>query len=207
MILRVISHPEFFEGESEIINLLFEAGMQYFHLRKPGLSTAQVQAFIAKLPEGYHAKIIVHGSPDLQVCSTLGGLHIPEWERKRTRVEQIEESIKQLKKAQKLVGTSVHQLSHMADLHPTYDYLMLSPLFSSISKPDYRSDENWEIQDYAYRDKLVGLGGIDTDKIGAAAQLGFRQVAVLGAIWEEPQKALEKFKQLKSVCESAALTY
>lgn len=56
----VISHPTAIEGEFQILHQLFDAGLEFFHLYKPGFSSREIEAYCAKIPEKYRHKVSLH---------------------------------------------------------------------------------------------------------------------------------------------------
>ena len=60
MKLIVISSPLTIPEEPEIINTLFEKGLEIFHVHKPSLSKEEVKKFIHRISPRYHSKIYVH---------------------------------------------------------------------------------------------------------------------------------------------------
>ena len=70
-----------------------------------------------------------------------------------------------------------------------YDYLLLSPIFDSISKQGYRSgfsdEELRRASDEGIIDhKVIALGGVTPDRIGYLESLNFGGVAMMGAIYK-----------------------
>ena len=62
-------------NEQEIINSLFEAGMEVFQVHKPLFSEKEIQNYIQKIPAKYHNKITLHSQylkfhslKELEVC-------------------------------------------------------------------------------------------------------------------------------------------
>ncbi len=53
MKLILISNPENVEGEHELINVLLDKGVDYFHLRKPGQTKKEVEAFLNRINPKY----------------------------------------------------------------------------------------------------------------------------------------------------------
>lgn len=100
-----------------------------------------------------------------------------------------------------MVGTSVHQKKSLIDLNMDFDYALLSPVFKSISKPDYYPSLDWTISDKVLPIKLIALGGIDTNTLKQAQKMGFREVAFLGAVWQDSNNVLKNYsilcKQMK----------
>jgi thiamine-phosphate pyrophosphorylase len=84
----------------------------------------------------------------------------------------------------------------------TLEYVFLSPLFDSISKPGYLAGAGLlQRPPEAAPCRLVGLGGIDDHTIGQVMEHGWDGAAVLGYIWEQPEQAVERFKALRKIIE------
>jgi thiamine monophosphate synthase len=99
-----------------------------------------------------------------------------------------------------LVSTSVHSWEELAALPEGLAYSFISPLFDSISKQGYLANtELLAIPGGALPCPPVGLGGVSAGNVGELLRRGWSGAAVLGWIWEEPGKAVERFEQLKKV--------
>lgn len=60
MKLIIISSPTAVPKEHEIINSLFEKGLEMFQVHKPFFSKEKIQNYIRQFPEKYHNKIFLH---------------------------------------------------------------------------------------------------------------------------------------------------
>lgn len=60
MKIVVISQPKIIENEHLVVQQLFEAGLDTFHIRKPRLRTQQLHDFIEKIPPQFHNRLIIH---------------------------------------------------------------------------------------------------------------------------------------------------
>ena len=81
------------------------------------------------------------------------------------------------------------------------DYLFISPLFDSISKPGYRSglDPEETFSRLAHHaGRVVALGGISSDTMTQVERLGFDGAAVLGAVWSVDEGRIDVEKSLKN---------
>ena len=59
-------------NEHEIINLLFEEGLEIFHIFKPTFSKEEIKDFIKQIPSKYHDRIAFHtGFPKLHSLQEL----------------------------------------------------------------------------------------------------------------------------------------
>ncbi|WP_375581191.1 thiamine phosphate synthase [Marivirga tractuosa] len=72
----VISHPTPIEGEFQTLHQLFDAGLEFFHLYKPGFSSKEIEAYWAQIPEKYRQKVSMHSDhlkfhslQELEKCS------------------------------------------------------------------------------------------------------------------------------------------
>lgn len=189
MKLVVISAPEAVKNEHEILLSLFSLGLRYFHLRKPNSDADTIRSYIAKIPDKYHDRIIVHSHYGLAQQFNLQGIHLPE----RVRLES--ENV--YKSYPKHLSTSFHQLEDVLTVFP-YTYVFLSPVFDSVSKKGYSSEININEVDETLRlsrQTVIALGGITPDKINRLKTAGFAGAAVLGAIWDSisPVETFELF--------------
>src|ERR1019366_6275669 len=79
-------------------------------------------------------------------------------------------------------------------------YVFRSPLFENISKKGYSANQRLlRRPEKALPCKAVGLGGISADNIKQVMANGWDGAAMLGWIWEEPKKAVERFRQIQQV--------
>jgi thiamine-phosphate pyrophosphorylase len=197
MKLIVISSPESFSKETEIINQLFEAGMSCFHLRKPGKSEAELNDLLEQIDEQYHSKISLHQHHFLAGKNSINRLHFTGLDRSTTKADELE----QLKKEGFILSTSVHQVDAVSE-QKEFDYVFLSPVFNSISKAGYTgfADASFTLQKSVNGPEVIALGGIDAANIHQLKAMNFDGAAVLGAIWQKPQFAVANFKTLQKMC-------
>lgn len=197
MKLIVISSPESFPREAETINQLFEAGMKFFHLRKPGKSEAEVSNLLEQIESGHHSKIALHQCHFLAAKNSINRLHFTEKDRSRAKADQLQ----QLKKEGFILSTSVHQVEAVSE-QKYFDYVFLSPVFNSISKAGYTgfADASFIVQKSESQPEVIALGGIDATNIHQLKAMNFDGAAVLGAIWQEPELAVANFKTLREIC-------
>ncbi len=176
MRLIAISWPDFFEGEADEINTLFEEGLEILHMRKPGAKGEDVAALIEKIEPKFRKRLTLHYQPDLAERYAVGGYHLspnrppaPEGWGER-------------------LSASCHSTEELAEKLHMVDYAFLSPIFDSISKNGYKSSFSHEmLQKTAcegiINERVVALGGVTPENMGVAEELGFGGVAVLGGLW------------------------
>ena len=181
----VITKPEMFPGEADMVNTLFANGMQRLHLRKPGASEQEMAEWIGRIDLPFRQKIIVHDHHRLLRTMGLGGIHLnarnpeaPAWF-----------SAERQKRGSVTLSRSCHSLEEIAQWKGVCDYLFLSPIFDSISKGGYTSAFTRETLLQAYHDGLFSkpvyaLGGVSADNIRSIYDYGFAGAAVIGSLWQ-----------------------
>lgn len=191
MKLIVLSNPTNLNNEHELLCSLFEAGLEYYHLRKPDFSKEKMENFLKQIPQKYFNKIVLHSHHDLAEKYNLKGKHISS-------------NYAELKGDSKYISTSFHSFKDIENCKEKYDYVFLSPIFDSISKQDYPSNfDKKELTKFFIQQAktfdIIALGGMNENTIYDAMEMGFDGVALLGGIWMATNP-LEKFKVLLKVC-------
>lgn len=200
MKLAVITRPDFFEGETGLVNALFLHGLEKLHLRKPSAGKQELSEWIRGIEPGFRKRIVLHDHHDLARELGLGGIHlngrnpgIPEW----------------LDRGIFSVSKSCHSIQEARDNLGLCDYLFLSPVFDSISKEGYGAAfTSCELRKAAEDNLLSGnvyaLGGISTEKIPVVRSMGFYGAAVLGGLWEYagmgPELLAGKLEEFLRLC-------
>lgn len=175
----VIAPEEDLHNEIVILNQLFEAGLAYFHLRKPMKNFREHCDYIQQIDSRFHNKIVVHDHHELINEFNLKGIHFQEQKRK-DNIDNPGHYFKRLDMYGKTISSSFHEPSDIEDCKFEFDYHLLSPVFSSISKKGYEGrgfDVN-HIDKY-----IIGMGGVTADNLIEFSKLGFKGVGVLGGIW------------------------
>lgn len=188
----LISLEGYFEQEHIFLNQIFQKGLLYFHLRKPTWSFGEQEIFLNKINPIYHSRIVLHDHYELIKKFNLKGIHYNT--RNKTSFNQCET------KNLKLSG-SFHQFHEIEKFPYPLEYGFLSPVFDSISKDFYKSDfEKSNLKFFLQKHKnIIALGGVNSSNINTCYDLGFRGVAILGAIWHS-KNPLKSFNEIKKIC-------
>ncbi|MEJ5964206.1 thiamine phosphate synthase [Pedobacter immunditicola] len=193
MKLLVISNPNAVIGEAAIINGLFAAGLSCFHLRKPGYSATQLSGLLNLIHHRYHPCIALHQHHEIAEEFGITRLHYTEQAYAKTKPT--------LLKSQNEEGLTLSTSSHKMDMLTSlkgFAYVFYGPVFNSLSKPGYLSklDPGFRLPPRSGAPEVVALGGIKLGNLSRIKEMNFDGAAVLGAIWNKPEQAIEKFKQL-----------
>ena len=103
------------------------------------------------------------------------------------------------------VSTSFHALQDLGVCRGELDYVLLSPIYASISKPGYGGrgaaaafpdSDSLASALAGSRYSVLALGGVTPERFPELAELGFAGAALLGSIWsaDDPLAAWEAAK-------------
>lgn len=174
MKLIVISPPTTVPNEHEVINSLFEEGMETFHVHKPDMSPKEIEAYIEKIPAKFRSKVVSHS--DFPKFHSLKDLQEHKGKYEYAFLSPIFDSISKPGYKSKFS-------------HRSHTSLPGKKGFSQIIP---------ELIPAVRGKNIIALGGIDTEKIDLVRKVGFAGVAVLGAVWNS-KEPVEKFKKLKAL--------
>lgn len=199
--LVVISHATMLPGEAPIIQTLFEEGLECFHLRKPDADEQAVRQLIEAIPAVYHNRIAMHGFFHLVEEYDMHRLHFREEHRAATTLE----ALVSLKDKGNILSTSVHDLQTLQKLPALFSYTFFSPVFDSISKQQYKgfAGDDFYIRDEQKPVRVIALGGIDAGNIQSVMAMNFDGAALLGSLWNEPGKAVEKYRVVRQLADGS----
>ncbi|WP_265429398.1 thiamine phosphate synthase [Chryseobacterium sp. YIM B08800] len=182
----VISPEELVLNETEIINELFQEGLDLLHIRKPFIDQNEMKDFIQKIDSKFYSQLVLHSHYYLAENFNISRFHFREIDRKNGLYQSFTDKKK---------STSVHDIKSFNHLNKEWEYAFISPVFPSISKKGY-GENSTILNDIKKRDnsnvKLIALGGINENNIHQVLDNGVDGVALLGAIWES-DKSLNVF--------------
>jgi thiamine-phosphate pyrophosphorylase len=187
----VITPEEIIQNETELINELFQEGLDLLHVRKPFINAEEMRDFIQQIDSEFHSQLVLHSHYDLTKEFKISRLHFREIDRQNELFRSFTD---------KIISTSVHDIETFNELGVEWEYSFISPVFPSISKKGY--GENSDIlNEIKRRDnsnvKLIALGGINENNIHEVFNNNIDGAALLGAIWEikEPIQVFKKCRQ------------
>lgn len=189
----LISDNHILTNETQTVSQIMDLGLDVFHVRKYQESEASLKDYLKSFSASHLSKISLHHHHHW--CEELGihRLHFSEQNRKKYSAEHFES----LKKQGYRLSTSVHSVPDYQNLSPAFEYAFLSPVFQSISKPDYPPVDFGNISSIKRGEpQLIALGGIHAQNILTAYDLGYDGVALLGSVWQS-QDPVKEFKKIQ----------
>ncbi|WP_443938474.1 thiamine phosphate synthase [Pedobacter sp. MW01-1-1] len=196
MELVVLSHPECISNEAKLINSLFEAGMDRFHLRKPTWESRNISSLLKAIQPHFHPQIALHQHHVLRNDFAIQNLHFQQQHRIKTTPEEL-----MLLNAQEYtLSTSFHDLTSLKSLS-NFQYAFFSPVFKSLSKPNYpgKISDSFQLEKKDLSTKIIALGGISDTNLKTVKEMNFDGAAILGALWIRPEDAVKRFKKLNTL--------
>jgi len=189
--LLVVSHPDPVPDEARIWQALLEQGLARLHVRKPGWSDAAVARLLDQVPERYLSRLVIHHRPELVSNYPVGGLHVgyPFLPKVPTST---------LRPTKSTLSCSVHSWSEATEALGYCNYLLLSPVWDSVSKPGYLQNAALrEVPPALQGQPIFALGGITEHNVLDTLRLGYFGAALLGYLWNEPARAIERWESLQ----------
>jgi len=179
----VICYPTHLDNETAAINALFENGLEILHVRKPSFKEDEMRQWIESIESKYHKQMTIHSHLSLVDKMGLRGVHFTSYNRHLIDDYSASSCPKSI---------SVHSMSELINLSDAFDYALLSPVFESITKEGYGPAINHHVlREYLgkkHRVPVLALGGIETNNVNIAKELGFDGVVLHGHLWAEFEK-------------------
>lgn len=184
----VITPPKASRYEARIADKLFEEGLHTLYLRLPDEGMDKYVAFLEEVSPRHHHRIIICDHYRLFDEFNLGGIYVSSSKRHLPLPALA---------SHQTISIGIHSLDELSDLPFTPDFVLLSPVFDSISKVGYRANA-WlsELKERleALPMPILALGGVTSENIGRCYELGFDGAAILGDIWEKKGCELSRFR-------------
>lgn len=159
-------------NEASLIVKLLDGSWDTAHLRHPSASLRDMRNLIEQIPQRLHRRLRIHGHFSLASEFNLGGLHL---NRRCPEPPAFYSGA---------LSRSCHSVEEVFEASEC-DYVTLSPIFDSISKPDYKAaftaDDLLKLNNID-SPRVIALGGITPDRLSLLAGFNFAGYAVKGAI-------------------------
>jgi thiamine-phosphate pyrophosphorylase len=168
----------------EIAAAAFAGGCRWFSLREKDLPAEERRALLAELValgRRYGASVIAHNDIAAVLATGADGVHLPGGGDPAAARKRL---------PQGLIGVSAHSATEAAaQLQAGADYVTLSPIFLTDSKPGYGPALGLDALAAAAAaapGPIIALAGITPDNAGACLAAGAHGVAVMGEVMRSP---------------------
>jgi thiamine-phosphate pyrophosphorylase len=187
----------------EITDSVFHGGCRWFSLREkdlPANERRELLRALVGLGRRYGATVTVHEDIEAAVATGADGVHLPGGG---------DPADARLLLPSGLIGVSAHSPQEAAaTLAAGADYVTLSPIFLTQSKPGYGPAVGLDALEEAARlapGPVVALGGIDEGNIAFCLAAGARGIAVMGEIMRAADPAAATSRLLNAMKNSVPL--
>lgn len=179
--IRIVSDENVISKEKEIILWLLENGLDFYHFRKPKEDSKAIDGFLETIPFHYRKNIVLHH--ETKVLGFLSHHKQSEIVTGYTNTH----------------SCSSHSKEEVEKNLKHYEHCFWSPVFDSISKQGYKANENISLDDFSEEDKkrIIALGGIEPSRFKELKAKGFKQIAIKGWFWNQPDYKIA-WKEIKS---------
>lgn len=161
-------------NEGALITALLRGGRaDRVHLRYPGADAAAVRCVLEAVPADLHTRLSLHDAVELAADFPGVGVNLNARNAEAAKVVDL---------GGRTVSRSCHSVDEvLADT--TCDYLLLSPVFDSISKAGYRSAfslTDSSLESALRQRRVIAMGGVTPDRFPQLKAAGFSGGAMLG---------------------------
>lgn len=181
-------------NEVQVLQELFDAGLDLYHIRKHWLNEEDMKAYLNTINPKYYERLVLHSHHHMASAHGISRLHFREADREAgTHSPYIKDHT---------LSTSVHDIHAFNRLDKAWSYAFLSPVYPSISKQGYGHDHT-VLETIAARDnppaQLIGLGGIDASNCSEVLLRGADGIALLGSVWQAADP-VDTFRNIQKAC-------
>lgn len=193
MKLIVISPSKNIERETEIVQSLFEHGLNTFHLRKPRMSTKEMRQYIESFPKHFHSRIVIHSHHQLASRYSLRGIHITRHHQKRRFRLRLRLQWMRLQRRPFTLSSSYRNLAGLYEDTGRYDYVFVSPIFESLTGKFHSGYNAHSLRAALSKNpvQVIARGGTSAARVEQVQELGFAGMALYSALWKKPNPLQE----------------
>ncbi len=174
---------------ARIIGMLESGVIDRMHLRKPESDISVLRKLLEAIPQELHSRLSLHDAPEL--ISDFPDVGFNYNRRHSLGVEA------------KVLSCSCHSSEDVFRADSGLNYVMLSPVFDSISKRGYRGMTFDREKDTLESRIVIAMGGVVPSRFVELKKRGFSGAAMLGYLWDNNHdlgEMIEEIKINKCIC-------
>jgi thiamine-phosphate pyrophosphorylase len=185
----------------EVVAAALRGGCRWLSLREKDLAHHERLALLQQamaLARPFDAAVTVHGDIEAAAAAGAAGVHLPAGASPKLARARLGKGA--------LIGLSVHSAHEAASADPSADYVTLSPIFGSISKPGYGPALGVGGLADAIAPggvPIVALGGVSAHNLAPCLAAGAAAVAAMGAVMAAPDPEAATAALVRAVAEVA----
>lgn len=193
MKLIVITSDKEEKNEVQEIKAMLAQNLFRLHIRKPQWSCEKFIEFLSFFTASEKKKMSVHSHFEAALQVGVGGVHCTH----RVTEEQQDRLVRQCAESVRFISKSCHSILEVQQAQ-TCDYVFLSPVFRSLSKPCLEAAfclDQLKESFVGLQTQVFALGGVMPKHLPVLRQCYFSGAATLGYIWNAgtPSEQLQTF--------------
>ncbi len=175
MKLIAITPTYFYPDEAQAIaDALTVGGFWRVHIRKPGSSVEEIMRLVEEIPAEFRQRLTLHDHQELAARLGVGGVQL------NGRCMAVPEGFTGM------VSRGAHSPAEAVEAVKTADYVLLSPMAPSLSKPGYQPAYSFDELAAVASEKIFALGGVTRELLPRIEAAGFGGAALLTDAWRRP---------------------
>jgi thiamine-phosphate pyrophosphorylase len=185
----------------DVVAAALRGGCRWLSLREKDLAHGERVALLGQvlaLARPFGATVTVHGDIEAAAAAGAAGVHLPAGASPKAARARLGQGA--------LVGLSAHGALEAASVDCAADYVTLSPIFGSISKPGYGPGLGVGGLAAAVARggvSIVALGGVTAHNLASCLAAGAAAVATIGAVMAAPDPEAATAALVQAVAEVA----
>ncbi|SMG31597.1 thiamine phosphate synthase [Sphingobacterium psychroaquaticum] len=182
--MRILTLPENTNDEIQMLRILLELPELLVHIRKPFHSEKEMATYIMQFTPDERLRLVMHQHHEISIDLGVRHLHFPAAMRDNG-ISMFTNKRHSGTISTVRWSTSTHSWEEYLALSSSFDAAFISPLYPSFSKPGYGMGRPiiWEDKRSNHTTKLIGLGGINAERLTALKNSTFDDFALCGALW------------------------
>lgn len=204
MKLEVVSSKKKVSGEIAAIVGLFEKGLETFHVRKNHYSKRKLSKYIRQIPKEYHNRIILHSHQVLALKFGLKGVLFSTKQIEKGGYFLRVKFLSKIFKKDLFICRSYDNLSDLLAETKHYDFVILNPVFDSISDDPHATAFSKRAIESSIENSILkvhALGGVKLHNLDLLHKMGFKGAILNAHIWNDHENRIANFVEAKLVVE------
>ena len=201
MKLILLTSPYFFVEEHQILNSLFDEGLNLLHLRKPNSEPVYNERLIKLINENYRKRIVIHDHFYMKDEYNLKGIHLnsnnpilpPNYKGQLSCTCSNIDDLPKVKRNFNYV--------FLNNAYPSLNSKILNPIFSKVI--------HTEPYNNVIDKKVMALGSVSLKNIHQLRDFGFGGVVIYSDIWnrfdihndQDYKDLISHFRKIKKATE------
>ena len=196
----VFSPFRFIADEAELVNSLFEAGLDFYHFRKSDTDLEKVQRFFSKIDSRWYPRIVIHHDFSILDLFPFSTIHVSSNKKNSLLYRLFVLRRLRRKHPQLQLITTFSDINTFLVREGAYKYVLLNGFFTKVA---------FDLAAFAYvkatlekRLKSIPVpvfakGMITKESVAQARSLGFSGIALQEDFWAHPDP-LAYFELIKT---------